>query len=142
MEKEVSCCEEEESQSFPSAARGASFEGVAPSLSSVEGWEACLGEEVLARGVEGNAAFVVAVEQTDAAVGLSQVVRPEGLRRVTGGFPDARLKGHQGDRLEGHPEVQLEGQVVGHPEVRQLEGHLEDRREGLRDVLLDGLEVD
>lgn len=107
----------------------------------MEGWEAYLGEEVLAHGGEGSAAFVEAVEQKDAAVGLYQDVHPEGHQRVTGCFPDARLKGHLGVQLGGHLEVQSEGQEVGHLEVQQPEGHLEDRRKGLQDVQLDGLEL-
>lgn len=73
---------------------GASFEGVAPWASSVGAWVACWGEGVVARGVEGNAACVVAEEPEDAGVGLYRAVHQADHQKGAACFLEVHLPGY------------------------------------------------
>ena len=94
-EKEPSYCGEGAFQSllWVEEGHGASFEGVGLWASSEGAWEACWGEGVVARGVEGNVACVVG-EPGDAEVGLNQAVHQVDHQKGVGGFLEVHLPGY------------------------------------------------
>lgn len=92
---------------------------------------ACWGEAVVARGVEGNAAYVVA-EPEDAGVGLYQAVHQVDHQKGVGGLLEDLLEEilevHQGENPEDHLGEILEDHQGENQDVHwgeNLEVHLE-----------------
>lgn len=113
------------------AARGGSFEDVAPWVSTVAGQGGRWGEVVFALGVEGNVACVMAVDPGGAGVASYQVGHLVDPQEGTGCFQGVHLD------LEVRLEVPLDDRLGGRRDVR-LGAHRDVRLGDRRDVRLGG----